>query len=210
MATDNNEPRPRVATDQYVKLIGMGKAHIDKGFSKVGRVLKADDPAHNAMTGLASRAIAIANAIALLGLNNHANEALPLLRSLFEISLHMSSIAKEGRPQAEGFIAEYAKPDWASFMPSQGLAERARRLGYPEGLAEKILSACRPYLHANAAGVPWGHVFAKDRPEGISAEDVMQTTALVMGHVVKALDLQWGEFAGAEDIWRAAQAAEVK
>lgn len=199
-----------MSTDQYVKLIGMGKAHIDKGFSKVGRRLEPGNPVHMVLTGLASRAIAIANAVALLGLNNHSNEALPLLRSLFEISLHMRLVAQEGRARAEGFIKEYGEPDWERLLPSASLKERARGLGYAEGLAEKILSLCRPYLHANAAGVPWGHVFAKDRTAEISAEEVMRMTALVMGHVVKALDLEWGEFTGAEDIWRAAQAAEVK
>lgn len=190
----------------YVKLIGMGKACIDQGFSRVGRSLAADNPAQKVLTRLASRSIALANAVALLSLNNHANEALPLLRSLFEVSLHMRWIAAcEPETRAKQYLAEHENPDWESLWPSGRLRDRARALGYPEDLAEKILSSCRDHLEANAAGVPWGHVFAQDKTQaGMSPEDLMLTTALVMGHVVKALDLQWGQFAGAEEMWQAA------
>lgn len=191
----------------YVKLIGMGKACIDQGFSRVGRSLAADDPAQKVLTRLASRSIALANAVALLSLNNHANEALPLLRSLFEISLHMRWIAaQDGAARAEQYLQEHANPDWETLWPSGRLRDRVKVLDYPQDLAEKILSSCRDHLEANAAGVPWGHVFAGESQAaaGMSPEDLMKTTALVMGHVVKALDLQWGQFAGAEEMWQAA------
>src|SRR5205807_1236759 len=72
---------------KYTEMLGLAKARIDHGFSQVGKRLAADDPAQRALMMLASRAVAVSNALMLLALNNHANEGLPLLRSLLQLAV---------------------------------------------------------------------------------------------------------------------------
>mgnify|MGYP001589682967 CR=1 FL=1 len=190
-----------------VEAVGRAKSAIDHGFSRVGRALKVEDPVDRALAGLAGRTIAIGNAIALLCGRQHANEALPLLRSLLEISVSMRWIADKDRPaRAEEFLKETIAPRWDSFLSDERLLARMKALGYPAELEDLARASCREHLKANAQGIPWGHVFEQDKCAGRSGEEVARAAAGAMAHAVTALHEHWGEFPGAEEILRTASA----
>lgn len=190
-----------------VEAVGRAKAAIDHGFSRVGRGLKASDPVDRALAGLAGRTIAIGNAIALLCGRQHANEALPLLRSLLEISVSMRWIAEKDRAaRAEEFLKETAALRWETFLSDERLLSRMKALGYPEELRALAEASCLDHLKANAQGIPWGHVFEADKRAGRTGEEVARAAAAAMAHAVAALDAHWGEFPGAEEIMRTASA----
>ena len=173
----------------------------------MGRGLKAADPVDRALAGLAGRTIALGNAIALLCGRQHSNEALPLLRSLLEISVTMRWIAEKDRAsRAEEFLKEAAAPSWESFFSDERLLARMKALGYPAELGEIARGSCRDHLKANAQGIPWGHVFETDKCAGRSGEEVARAAAAAMAHAVTALHAHWGEFPGAEEILRTADA----
>ena len=76
------------------------------------------------------------------------------------------------------------------------------QLGFQKSLEERTLLSCYDHLHANAQGLPWGHVFEDNAQKGASGDDVLRTAAAIMGHVLKALELHWpGKFNGAEHLW---------
>lgn len=176
----------------FIRLIGEAKVRVDNGFSRVGKSLNPADPVDRALMLLASRCVALANAMLLLGMNNHSNEGLPMLRSLLEMASHMRWIAsQESAPRARQFLEEHEDPDWERLWPRARLLERCRRAGLPEFILEKILASCRQHVHANAAGLPWGHLFDRDAVAGISAEEYLQAASILMGHVVESLDLRW-------------------
>lgn len=183
-----------------IKLIGAAKARVDNGFSRVGRALNPADPVDRALMLLASRCIALANAALLLGMNDHPNEGLPLLRSLLEMAAHMRWIAcQDGAERAARFFKEHEKPEWEGLWPASRLKERSRVLGLPAAAQDKILKSCRDHVRANAAGLPWGHLFKENAGKGIGAEEYLDAAAVLMGHVVKSLDLRWpGNFPAAE------------
>jgi hypothetical protein len=176
----------------YVKLIGVAKARVDNGFSRVGKTLDPADPADRALMLLASRCVALANAALLLGMNNHPNEGLPLLRSLLELASHMRWISsQDSAERARRFLEEHIRLDWENLWPSARLRERSGVLGLPARVQERILRACGEHIHANALGLPWGHVFAQNADKGVSAEEYLEMVSVLMGHVVKSLDLRW-------------------
>lgn len=187
----------------------MAKSAIDHGFSKVGRKLKADDPVERVLSGLAGRAIAMGNAVSLLCGRQHANEALPLLRSLLEISVRMRWIAEtESTARAQEYIKEAGDPRWDSFLSEERLRARMGELGYSDALKAMTQTLCLEHLRANALGIPWGHVFEENKHSGRSGEDVTRAAGEAMAHVVMALHKRWGEFPGAEEILRAAEAVQ--
>lgn len=194
-------------TQQLVAAVGSAKSRIDAGFSRVGRALGKDDVAARALMTLAARAVAKANALALLAVNSHANEALPILRSLLETAVQMRWIAGgSSRERAAEVLEERRTADWGSLWQEGTLRRRADALGVVDATFERVLSSCREHLHANAAGLPWGHLYADKDDGGVSPEDLLRATAAVMGHVVKALDEKWpGSFPGAEEMWTQAK-----
>lgn len=187
---------------QHVKLVGQAKAVIDRGFSRVGRTLDPKDPAQKVLMGLAGRAISLANAVAHLCLNNHANEALPLLRTLLGISLVMRAVAEKGSEAALEHLREQAHPSWDSLFGTGSLKKWVRGGDFPDTLLKALSSSAEDYFRANAAGLPWSHVFAENCHAGRTSEDVLKMTAEVMGHVVSALNRRWDKFPGAEEIWK--------
>jgi hypothetical protein len=184
----------------YIHLIGLAKARVDNGFSQVGKTLDAADPADQVLMLLASRSISLSNAALLLGMNNHPNEGLPLLRSLLELAAHARWIAAgPSGERALQFLEDHRNPDWGRLWPTARLEERASVLELPAAAREKALLACYDHIHANALGLPWGHVFPDNAHKGVTAEEYLGAISVLIGHVVKSLDLRWpGKFPAAE------------
>lgn len=189
---------------EYVALVGLAKSRIDNGFSQVGRSLKEDSAADRALMLLASRAVAVSNAVCVLAQNDHANEALPLLRSLVELAVRARHIAEadaEGR--AAAFLAEAAAADFHEFWRAESLDAALERYGFSQAHRARARKLLHHHLNANASGLPWGHVYAKHHAEAVSSEEVARLAAEAMGHVVRALEQRWPlKFEGADQIWK--------
>jgi hypothetical protein len=183
-----------------IQLIGAAKARIDNGFSRIGKNLKAEDPADRALMLLASRCVALANAALLLGMNNHANEGLPLLRSLLEFSAHMRWVALDrSAERGREFLEKYSDACWEDFWGSARIEERRDVLCFPRLLEESASYSCADHVFGNSLGLPWGHVFSDHARKGVSAESFLSVISILMGHVVKSLDLRWpGNFSADE------------
>jgi hypothetical protein len=192
---------------KYTDLMHYAKSHIDHGFSQAGKRLSPDDPAQRALMLLASRAVAVGNALMLLSLNNHANEGLPLLRSLLQLAVEMRWIAAaESAERAKVFFETHKLAEWERLWGTKALRERMRELGFQKALEERALSWAFDHLHANAQGLPWGHVFGENMEKGISGDEALRAAAAIMGHVLKALELHWpGKFDGAEHLWETSE-----
>jgi len=197
--------------NDFIRLIGSAKSSLDNGLSRVGRSLNPQDPVERVLILLASRAAAIANAVILLANHNHANEGTPLLRSLLEISSQMRWISRdESKKRAEKFIKNQKQADWEILWSTKRLNERMKLFGYSEELRESAAGLCYDHMNANAAGLPWGHVFKENDHKGLSTSKILSQTAEAMGHVLKALDEKWGEFPGSESIWKSAAVKSSK
>jgi hypothetical protein len=180
---------------ELVRPLERAKAHIDFGFSKVGRHLDPNDPVERALARLAGRSLAISNAIAQLSLHNAANEALPLVRALYEVAGAMTWITeKDGKARAEKFLKECECTGWDGLFKDAPLQER---LGAD---FSELLEASKDFRSGNATSVPWSHVFEQSRGAGSSPEKTLALAARAMGHVLKALDLKWGQFPGADEL----------
>jgi hypothetical protein len=188
---------------KYTDLMHYAKSHIDHGFSQAGKKLSPADPVQRALMLLASRAVAIGNALMLLALNNHANEGLPLLRSLLQLAVEMRWIAAEdGAARAKVFFETHKAAEWEKLWGAKALQERMGELGFQKELQQRSLSWAFDHLHANAQGLPWGHVFGENMEKGVSGDEALRAAVAVMGHVLKALELHWpGAFDGAEHLW---------
>jgi hypothetical protein len=132
-----------------------------------------------------------------------ANEALPILRGLAEISLMMRWVAeKDSALRALGTLKELQDPDWETHWPSARLRERGEAYAVPREAIEAVLESAADFARGSAQGLPWGHVFAEATRPGRRAEEVLPATAVFLGHALKALDGRWpGEFPGAEEMW---------
>ena len=171
--------------NDYASLISRAKAVIDNGFSRVGKNLDVADPVDRALMLLASRAVAIGNALVLLAQHSLANEALPLLRSLLEIAAAIRWIVQDDSARrARTFLDESRGAEWDNLWNTGRLKERMRELGFPRRLEERSAMFCYDHLHGNAQGLPWGHVFKENGEAGITAEELLKIAAFLSGHVV--------------------------
>lgn len=182
------------------KLVGLAKARLDHGFSRVGRRLDPKDESQRVLILLAGRAISLANAAAHLCLNNHPNESLPLVRTLLGLALSMKALV-EDRLEPKVLLRDLHK-DWDTLFSTATLQKWHLDGDPPGGLKDAVLSAGADYIRANATGLPWSHVYAENQHAGKTPEEVLRLTAGVMGHVLFALNQRWGEFPGAEEIWK--------
>lgn len=191
-----------------IQLIGLAKARVDNGFSQVGRTLKSEDATARVLMLLASRSIAVANAVIVLAQHHHANEGMPLLRSLYELSVWMRWISKsDAEARAKDFLDEYKDPDWEKLWPTERLQNRMAALGFPHEVQERALLSAYDHLYGNALGLPWGHVFKDNTHKGLTPEEYLGAAAYLMGHVVKSLDLTWpGKFPATE--WESTRGLE--
>lgn len=190
---------------ELVKLVGQVKARMDAGFSRVGKTLDAGDASQAALMLLASRCASIGNAVMILAQHQHANEALPLVRSLFELAMRMRLIAEDAA-QGEAFYAESRGSDWTTFWSGERLSGWMARYGVPEDARRAVAALCVDHVQANALGLPWGHVFEKNHGKGLASSDALKLSALALGQALKALETRWpGAFEGAEQIWEEAK-----
>lgn len=173
----------------HISLVGLVKAKVDNGFSQAGRKLRSSDPADRALMLLAARSIALGNALCVLAQNNHSNEALPLLRSLWELSARAAWIAEtDSGTRAQAFLKDAGQADWADFYKE------------PRGEAKDWL---REHVNANAAGLPWGHVFQDGHAKGLSGTQVLEKAVTALAGLLAALQKRWPEsFGGGEEILR--------
>jgi len=174
--------------------IGRAKTSIDRGFSRLGPELKAQDDVARALMLLSCRSVAVSNALMVLAQHNHANEALPLLRSLLELTVHMRWIAAaDCAARAREFLKEHDRPQWDGLWAGRRLDERCAELGFPAEARTKVQLWCREHLWGNAAGLPWAHVFTPPEPRDASGEAVLGAAAELMGQAVAALGQRWPE-----------------
>jgi hypothetical protein len=174
--------------------LGRAKTVIDRGFSRLGPELKAEDDAARALMLLSCRSVAVANALMVLVQHNHANEALPLLRSLLELVVGMRWIAAaDSAARAQGFLEEYARPQWDGIWSDRRLKERCAAVGFPDAVRERIQGWCREHQWGNSSGLPWAHVFAAPQPPDAPASEVLETAGTLMGEAVAALERHWPE-----------------
>lgn len=188
---------------ELIALTGLAKVRVDAGFSRVGRRLSASDAAERALMILAARGIAQGNAITALCERGLANEALPILRGLAEISLMMRWISeKDPAARAEAAMKELHDPDWETHWPSARLRGRAEAFQVPAAVVSTVLDSAADFARGSAQGLPWGHVFSEATRPGRGADEVLSAAAVLLGHALKALDGRWpGEFPGAEEMW---------
>lgn len=178
----------------FIAAIGAAKSAVDNGFSRAGKKLRESDVVARALMLSASRSVALSNAIVVLADRGHANEALPLLRSLTEFAAAARWIAeKENEARAAAFLKEAETGSWRDFFDDARLAVRLKVAGAPALVGERALMSCRDHILANAQGLPWGHVFAGGAPAGLSPEELVEAAAACMGLLVKALQRRWPE-----------------
>lgn len=191
--------------NELIKTVGLAKVRADAGFSRVGRRLKADDPADRALMTLAARAVASGNALAALCRDGQGHEALPQLRAIAHFALTMRWIAAaDAAARAKETLAALEKARWDALWPD---AERARAedLGVPAWAVKAAFDSGADFARGNAAGLPWGHVFSDVTPAARKPEDVLAAAAVWLALALEALDRRWpGDFPGAAEMRDAA------
>lgn len=178
----------------FIAAVGAAKSAVDNGFSRAGKRLKTSDSVSRALMLCAARGVAVSNAVVVLADRSQPNEALPLLRSLAELSAAAGWIVeKESAPRAAAFLKEAETGSWREFFDDARLAARLKAAGAPALVGERALMSCRDHILANAQGLPWGHVFAGGAPAGLTPEELVEAAAACMGLLVKALQRRWPE-----------------
>lgn len=181
--------------------VGLAKAIVDNGLCRVGPRLSSDDAQAAALTGAASRALALADAVVGLCGRDHPVEALPLVRQLAETAVELRWVAGDASRAVEA-AAALEGPSWERLWPEARLRERALAVGMPERDVSGALAFAADFLASNRAGAPWSHVFSVNLRPAPETARVLALTARLMGHVVAGLDARWpGVFPGAEELW---------
>lgn len=186
--------------DELERRIGMAKAVIDNGFCRVGPRLDRGDLQGAALTGGASRALGLADAVVGLCRRDHPAEAAVLVRQLAETAADVAWAARDGARGPEALAALDA-PRWESLFDEARFRARAAEAGFPEGDVAAVLGLAADFLAGNRAVAPWSHIYPQNARPAPDPARVMALTARLMGRVVAALEGRWpGTFPGAEEL----------
>ncbi|MFA6002868.1 MAG: DUF5677 domain-containing protein [Elusimicrobiota bacterium] len=178
--------------DDPIKRIGSAKTAMDHGFSRVGPELDPKDDAARALLLLACRAVAVSNALMVLARRSLANEALPLARSLLELTVHMRWIAaQDSAARAREFFQECGQRNWEGIWSSRRLRERCSALGIPAELSERVEGWSQEHVWGNASGLPWAHVLTPPAASAVSGEALTAAAADMMAEALAALEQRW-------------------
>lgn len=190
-----------------IAVAGRAKQRVDTGFSRVGKKLKAGDLVEKSMMVLSARAISTANAAAILCREGQPNEALILLRAVAELSILMRWIsAGDAAARAAEVWPKLQAPRWDAWLTDDVARGRAKEFFTPDWAVAATFDSAPDFVHGNATGLPWGHVFGSDLPPGRSSEAVLAAVSIWLALVLEALDRRWpGEFPGASEIRDTAQ-----
>lgn len=186
--------------EELEQSVGRAKALIDNGLCRVGPRLESHDAQAAALTGSASRALALADAVVRLCLGDHPAEAAPLLRHLAETAVELRWVA--GDPlRAAVVLGALEAPRWDGLWDDNRLAERAREAGVAEEDILAVGALAVDFAAGNRTGAPWSHIFAVNGRAAPEARRLLTLTARFMGHVLAGLDARWpGTFPGAEEL----------
>lgn len=186
--------------DELERRIGMAKAVIDNGFCRVGPRLDRADAQGAALTGGASRALGLADAVVGLCRRDHPAEAAALVRQLAETAADVAwAAADAGR--APAVLAALEAPRWDALFDEARLRERAAAGGFPEADVAAVSALAADFLAGNRAVAPWSHVYPQNNRPVPDPELVMRLTARLMGRVLAALERRWpGTFPGSEEL----------
>lgn len=186
--------------------VGLAKVRVDAGFSRVGRRLAEKDPADRCLMTLAARAISCGNALMVLCREGHAHEALPLLRAVAECAVTMRWVSADAQDRAPQAWAELEKAGWQTLWPDDRTREHALSFNMPEWAVAAALCSAQDFVRGNAAGLPWGHVFASSHLPMRTPKEVLAAAALWLSLMLEALDRRWpGDFPGAAEMRDSAQ-----
>jgi hypothetical protein len=183
--------------------IAHAKAAIDNGFSRVGPGLKADNPVDRALTGAAGRMIRLGNSVALLIKQRHAEECMPLLRSMAGLALAMRWAASSKADEKEVSLLECSDCDFWALLKQEVWRESWKKSGITQDDIDffRIHLSLDKWLYG-PAGLPWSHVFHFQDTAPSETDEVSKIAARAMGHALAALDARWpGSFQRLEDLW---------
>jgi len=176
---------------ELIQRIGRARPTIDNGMLRIGPRLDKTSRLDALLTGTASRALSLADAVVQLCRQDHANEALPVLRQLAELAVTARATRTEER--AGELLSLWEAPRWELLWPAEGLGARAREAGLPEGEITRIETLCRDFTRANRAVIPWSHVYEENQHPGCDAQTVLSLAAAMLAHVLLGLHARWPE-----------------
>ncbi|MBI3297706.1 MAG: hypothetical protein HYZ75_06050 [Elusimicrobia bacterium] len=186
--------------EDLAQAIGRAKAVIDNGLCRVGPRLDRGDAQAAGLTGAASRALALSDAIVRLCRRDHPVEALPLLRQLAETAVDARWLAADAS-RADAASAALRASGWTGLWDDARLSSRAREAGMPEADLAAVLALAADFAAGNRAGAPWSHIFAANARPAPAPEPVLTLAVRLMGHVLAGLEARWpGSFPGAEEL----------
>lgn len=186
--------------DELERRIGMAKAVIDNGFCRVGPRLDRGDLQGAALTGGASRALGLADAVVGLCRRDHPAEAAVLVRQLAETAADVAWAAADAA-RAPEVLAALEAPRWDALFDEARWRARAAASGFPAADVSEVSALAADFLAGNRAVAPWSHVYAQNARPVPDPARVMALTARLMGRVVAALEGRWpGTFPGAEEL----------
>ena len=210
--------------DELMRRVGQAKAIVDSGMCRVGPRL---DPARSSdgwLSGAASRALGLSDAVVALCRHGRPNEALPVLRQLAETAAAMRWLAAAlpsneeekggqarrgagsgaGDPErrAASLSAELREARWDRLWEQDRFLSRAREAGVPAAEAQETLALASQFACGGSSSAPLSHVFAGNQAPGADAGRVLRLAVRWLGHALQALETRWpGSFPGAETLW---------
>lgn len=188
-----------VTREDWIQRVGLAKAAMDNGFSRVGPSLSSDEPWQQILLGAAARMVRFSNAIVVLCKQDHAREALPLLYATTAIAEMMGRVGFASGEEMERVLddirqVERGGPWEQQPTPShqeEALEEQRRWLFEQCSLYEMVR------LQEGPSGLPWGHLFPTVRRRPLTPERVLEATVLALECCLRALGARWpGAFGG--------------
>ena len=186
--------------DESERRISMAKAVIDNGFCRVGPRLDRADLQAAALTGGASRALGLADAVVSLCRRDHPAEAVVLVRQLAETAAEVAWAAADVARGPEA-LKSLEAPRWDALFDEARWRARASGAGWPAEDLDAVSALAVDFITGNRAVAPWSHAFPQNTRPAPEAQRVMALTARLMGRVLAALEARWpGTFPGAEEL----------
>lgn len=166
---------------------------IAEGFYNLKKKSIPETSKEEFLIGSSIRSINLSKAIINLCSSGFIAESVILLRSLIETSVNMRWVMNgDSTRRVKAYFATIDEPEWLGYWSRSSMGKKISEIGFRKDYYTIVVLACHQYVHGKPESLPYRTMFPTKRSRDFIDEDMMYLiSALMLGHVIKALRTQW-------------------
>lgn len=192
----------RQVLGKYEQIVATGVARLEGDLRLIQTEIDEGKPMENYLLASTRKALYLIRATTLLCKNDMSPEAMPVLRTLLELSVNMRWIVQDRTHQRlSDYLADKRKSSFGTAWTEITMYDRMDQIGFGRAYYDLVTKVTYSYSHANAKSLEW-KINPSNEPRAFAGDILFSVLAQMLGHVVAALNSYFPQINYHSDIWR--------